>query len=83
MNTLSDWGKDDNKKFVVMHYSILSEGINVHGLTHCILLRNLNIVAMAQTIGRVIRMHKRTLVILLRDAFLQVHVSFIKNQLVT
>ena len=58
MNTLSDWGKDDNKKFVVMHYSILSEGINVHGLTHCILLRNLNVVAMAQTIGRVIRMHK-------------------------
>ena len=58
METLSDWGKDDNKKFVVMHYSILSEGINVHCLTHCILLRNLNIVAMAQTIGRVIRMHK-------------------------
>ncbi len=58
MTTLSEWGKDNNKKFVVMHYSILSEGINVHGLTHCILLRNLNVVSMAQTIGRVIRMHK-------------------------
>ena len=58
MTTLSDWGKDANKKFIVMHYSILSEGINVHGLTHCILLRNLNVVSMAQTIGRVIRMHK-------------------------
>ena len=58
MDTLAKWGRDDSKKFVVMHYSILSEGINVHGLTHCILLRNLNIVAMAQTIGRVIRMHK-------------------------
>jgi len=40
------------------HYSILSEGINVHGLTHTILLRNLPIVEMAQTIGRVIRLNK-------------------------
>ena len=56
--TLQDWGADDNKKFVIFHYSILSEGINVPGLTHTILLRNLPIVEMAQTIGRVIRVHK-------------------------
>jgi superfamily II DNA or RNA helicase len=56
-NTLTAWGKDSNRKFVVFHYSILSEGMNVPGLTHCVLLRNLNIVEMAQTIGRVIRMN--------------------------
>ena len=39
------------------HYSILSEGINVSGLTHCILLRNQSVVSMAQTVGRVIRLH--------------------------
>ena len=56
--TLTQWGLDDSKKFVIFHYSILSEGINVPGLTHTILLRNLPIVEMAQTIGRVIRVHK-------------------------
>ena len=56
--TLTDWGKEEGRKFVVFHYSILSEGINVPGLTHCILLRNLNVVEMAQTIGRVIRLDK-------------------------
>ena len=57
-NVLQEWGGDDTKKFVIFHYSILSEGINVPGLTHTILLRNLPIVEMAQTIGRVIRVHK-------------------------
>ena len=55
---LTDWGKDDNKKFVIFHYSILSEGINVPGLTHSVMLRNLPTIEMAQTIGRVIRLHK-------------------------
>ena len=57
--TLTDWGKDDNKKFVIFHYSILSEGINVPGLTHSIMLRNLPTIEMAQTIGRVIRIHEK------------------------
>ena len=57
-DTLTTYGKDPNKKFVLFHYSILSEGINCPGLTQCILLRNLNIVEMAQTVGRVIRMHR-------------------------
>ena len=34
-DTLSEWGKDDNKRFVVLHHSILSEGINVKGLEVC------------------------------------------------
>jgi len=57
-DTLSDWGNDDNRKFILFHYSILSEGINVQGLTHTVLLRNLPVIEMAQTIGRVIRLHK-------------------------
>jgi len=56
-DTLTKYGKDENKKFILFHYSILSEGINVPGLTHCILLRNLPLIEMAQTIGRVIRLH--------------------------
>ena len=55
--TLTNWGADDNKRFVVFHYSILSEGINVPGLSDTILLRNLPTIEMAQTIGRVIRLH--------------------------
>lgn len=57
-DTFNSWGQDPERKFIIFHYSILSEGINVHGLTHTILLRNLPIVEMAQTIGRVIRLNK-------------------------
>tara|TARA_B100002019_G_scaffold142375_1_gene122712 strand:+ start:3613 stop:4839 length:1227 start_codon:yes stop_codon:yes gene_type:complete len=57
-DTLTKWGNDNDRRFVVFHYSILSEGINVNGLTHTVLLRNLPIIEMAQTIGRVIRVHK-------------------------
>ena len=56
-NTLTAWGKDPDKKFIILHYSILSEGINCPGLTSCVLMRNMDYIAMAQTIGRVIRLH--------------------------
>ena len=56
--TLKLWGEDDNRKFIIFHYSILSEGINVPGLTHSVMLRNLPTIEMAQTIGRIIRVHK-------------------------
>lgn len=55
---MSEFGNDPNCKLIVFHYSILSEGMNVHGLTHCIMLRNLPLIEMAQTIGRVIRLNK-------------------------
>lgn len=57
-DTFNAWGKDPDRKFVIFHYSILSEGINVHGLTHCVFLRQLDVIQMAQTVGRVIRLHK-------------------------
>ena len=54
-NTLNEWGKDDTKKFVVLHHSILSEGINVSGLEAAVFLRNMDYITIIQTIGRVIR----------------------------
>ena len=57
-DTLNDFGADPDKKFIVFHYSIMSEGISIQGLTHCIMLRNLPMIEMCQTIGRVIRVHK-------------------------
>ena len=54
-NTLNEWGKDDEKKFVVLHHSILSEGINVSGLDTAIFLRSMDYITISQTIGRVIR----------------------------
>jgi superfamily II DNA or RNA helicase len=56
-DTLTECGKDSEKKFIILHYSILSEGINCPGLTSCVLMRNMDYIAMAQTIGRVIRLH--------------------------
>lgn len=57
-DTLNQWGKDNDRKFVLLHYSILSEGINVSGLTSCVLMRNMDAIGLAQTIGRVIRLHQ-------------------------
>ena len=54
-NVLSEWGKDDDKKFVVLHHSILAEGINVKGLEAVLFLRSMDYVGISQTIGRVIR----------------------------
>ena len=53
--TLRTWGKDDDQKFIVMHHSILSEGISVPGLEAALFLRNMNFITISQTIGRVIR----------------------------
>ena len=54
-NTLNTWGRDSDKKFVVLHRSILSEGINVSQLECVIFMRNMDIIEMTQTIGRVLR----------------------------
>tara|TARA_B100000482_G_scaffold28126_1_gene18097 strand:- start:113 stop:1285 length:1173 start_codon:yes stop_codon:yes gene_type:complete len=54
-DTLNTWGKDPDKRFVVLHHSILSEGINVKGLEAALFLRNMDIIGLSQTIGRVIR----------------------------
>ena len=54
-NVLHSWGKDSDKKFIVLHHSILSEGMNVRGLEAALFLRNMDVIGLSQTIGRVIR----------------------------
>ena len=53
-DTLNAWGKTD-KRFVVLHHSILSEGINVSGLEAVLFLRSMDYIGISQSIGRVIR----------------------------
>ena len=55
-DTLNAWGRDPNKKFVCLHRSILSEGINVSELEAVVFLRNMDVIEMTQTIGRVLRL---------------------------
>ena len=60
-DTLNAWGKTD-KRFVVLHHSILSEGINVNGLEAVLFLRSMDYIGISQSIGRVIRLgncHKK------------------------
>ena len=53
--TLNTWGAND-ERFVVMHHSILSEGINVKGLDAVLFMRNMDYIGISQSIGRVIRL---------------------------
>ena len=53
--TMREWGVTSDKKFVVLHHSILSEGINVKGLEAVLFLRSMDYIGISQTIGRVIR----------------------------
>jgi len=55
-DTLNSWGRDPNKKFVCLHRSILSEGINVSELEAVVFLRNMDVIEMTQTSGRVLRL---------------------------
>ena len=53
-DTLNEWGRN-GKRFVVLHHSILSEGINVNGLEAVLFLRSMDYIGISQSIGRVIR----------------------------
>ena len=53
--TLNQWGEDDTR-FVILHHSILSEGINVKGLEAVLFMRNMDYIGISQSIGRVIRL---------------------------
>ena len=59
-DVLNAWGKKDGKKFVVLHHSILSEGINVKGLESVLFMRSMDYIGISQTIGRVIRLGAAT-----------------------
>jgi superfamily II DNA or RNA helicase len=56
-DTLNKWGKDTDKKFVVLHHSILAEGINISALEAVVFMRSMDIVGIGQTVGRTLRLH--------------------------
>lgn len=55
--TLNDWGKNSDKKFVVLHHSILAEGINISALEAVIFMRAMDVIGIGQTVGRTLRLH--------------------------
>jgi superfamily II DNA or RNA helicase len=57
LKILFDYGKDPNRKFVVLHIGILTEGISVPGIQSCVLLRQQNFISTVQSIGRCIRVN--------------------------
>jgi hypothetical protein len=56
-DTLNAWGRDPVKKFIVLHHSILAEGINISALEAVVFMRDMDIVGIGQTVGRTLRLH--------------------------
>lgn len=56
-DTLNAWGKDNSKKFVVLHHSIICEGISVSGFSAVIFMRPMDYIGIAQSVGRIVRLH--------------------------
>ena len=56
-DTLNEWGKNADKKFIVLNFAILSEGINISALEAVVFLRSMDIVGIGQTVGRTLRLH--------------------------
>lgn len=57
LDILASYGADPNRKFVVLHIGILTEGISIPGIQSCIFLRQQNFISTVQSIGRCIRVH--------------------------
>jgi hypothetical protein len=57
LETLADYGADPDRKFIVFHVAILTEGISIPGIKSCIFMRNQNFVSTVQSIGRCIRVN--------------------------
>lgn len=55
LKTLKD---KDSEKAIILHYDILSEGIDVPGITGVAIYRQMSLSKMLQTIGRCLRLHK-------------------------
>ena len=56
-NTLNAYGKDVDKKFVVLHYDILAEGLNISCLNGVVFQRSTDYIKILQTVGRAVRLH--------------------------
>ena len=58
-NTLNAYGKDVSKKFVVLHYDILAEGLNISCLNGVVFQRSTDYIKILQTVGRAVRLDPR------------------------
>jgi superfamily II DNA or RNA helicase len=56
LSILRKYGNDRTKKMLVLHYDILTEGIDVPGFTGCMLFRTLTKSKFLQTYGRIARL---------------------------
>lgn len=56
LTILKKYGSDKTRKMLVLHYDILTEGIDVPGFTGCMLFRTLTKSKFLQTYGRVARL---------------------------
>ena len=56
LSILRQYGKDKEKELLVLHFDILTEGIDVPGFTSCLLLRTLIKSKFLQTYGRIARL---------------------------
>jgi superfamily II DNA or RNA helicase len=56
LKRIKEVGKDKSKMMLVLHFDILTEGIDVPGLTSCMPIRNLNKSRFIQTLGRCSRL---------------------------
>jgi superfamily II DNA or RNA helicase len=56
----SQWMKElrDRDNCLIFHYDILSEGIDVDGITGVAIMRNMGLAKLLQTIGRALRLYK-------------------------
>jgi superfamily II DNA or RNA helicase len=59
LKTLSLESKDFNQKIIILHYDVLSEGIDIPSITGIMPLRSLNKSKFLQTFGRAARLDKR------------------------
>jgi hypothetical protein len=59
LKLLREYGKDMNKEMLVLHFDILTEGIDVPGITSIMPLRELNKSRFIQTFGRCARLDVR------------------------
>jgi hypothetical protein len=58
-DTLNAYGKDVDKKFVVLNHSILGEGLNISCLNGVVFQRSTDYINILQNVGRAIRMDPR------------------------
>jgi type I site-specific restriction endonuclease len=56
---LNAYGKDVDKKFVVLHFDILAEGLNISCLNGVVFQRSTDYIKILQTVGRAVRLDPR------------------------